>query len=215
MPISVTRRRPVLLGIAGGSGAGKSTVVREVVRALGPETASVIRHDAYYSDLRDLPLDERARANFDHPDSLETELLIRHLQTLLAGTPVDVPTYDFTIHVRTSHRRRVHPTPLVILDGILVLADPGLRALMDLRVFVHADAEARLGRRLERDTADRGRTPESVIEQFELTVRPMHDRYVEPSREHADMTIFEGGHNREAVERLVERLVGLMGSREQ
>lgn len=203
----------ILVGVAGGSGAGKTTVVREVVRALGSEAVSVIHHDAYYRDLSGLSFDDRIRTNFDHPDSLETELLTRHMRELLAGRVVEVPTYDFATHTRRVERRRVSPTPIVLLDGILVLADAHLRALMDLAVFVHADAEARLARRVRRDTEARGRSRESVVEQFHRTVRPMHDRYVEPSREHADLTILEGGHNRDAIERLVRRIESLLRAR--
>ncbi len=205
--------RSLVVAVAGGSGSGKSTVVREVVRLLGTDTVSVIQHDAYYRDLSHLPFRERARTNFDHPDSLETELLVRHVSRLVAGEVVEVPTYDFATHTRLEGSRRVPPSPLVVLDGILVLADAGLRSLLDYSVFVHAEPEERLARRIERDTRDRGRSPESVLEQFERFVRPMHDHWVEPSRAHADMTILEGGHNREAVGRLVRTLSGLLSPR--
>jgi len=206
-------RSSVLVGIGGGSGSGKTTVVQELVRSLGTATVSVIQHDAYYRDLSHAPFDERARTNFDHPDSLETELLARHLSELLGGRAVEVPTYDFAKHTRRAERRRVTPTPVIVIDGILVLADPALRALLDLSVFVHAAERDRLARRIARDTALRGRSPESVVEQFHATVRPMHDLFVEPSRAHADVTIPEGGHNLEAIRGLVRRVELLVSSR--
>jgi len=206
--------QPVILGVSGGSGSGKSTVVREVVRILGEETASVVRHDWYYRDLGQLTYDERSQINFDHPDSLETELLASHLRALISGEPVEVPTYDFTIHARAEATRRVDPTPLVILDGILVLANAELRGLMDYRVFVDTAPDVRLSRRVRRDTSERGRTAESVLDQYERTVRPMHLEFVEPSRRFADLTISEGGYNRVAVDLLVTKLRGLLSGLE-
>lgn len=200
----------MVVGVAGGSGSGKSTVVREVVRALEPGTVSVIQHDAYYRDLAHIPFEQRARTNFDHPDSLETELLLEHVQGLLSGRSVDVPAYDFATHTRLPQPRPVPPNPLVLLDGILVLADPRLRALMDLKVYVHTEVEVRLGRRIKRDVQKRGRSRASVLEQFDGTVQPMHDLFVEPSRAHADLTILEGGYNRSAVRSLVDRIRSLL-----
>lgn len=207
------RRGSILVGIAGGSGAGKTTVVQQVVWALGPEAVSVIQHDAYYRDLSDISFEERARTNFDHPDSLETELLTRHVRELLAGRPVHAPVYDFSSHTRRAEPRPIGPTPIILLDGILVLADASLRGLMDLAVFVHADVDVRLRRRVQRDTETRGRTRESVVDQFHRTVSPMHDRYVEPTRAHADMTILADGPNREAIDQLVNRLSSLVMAR--
>jgi uridine kinase len=197
--------RPVILGVAGGSGSGKSTVVREVVRALGDDTASVLRHDWYYRDLAHLPLADRVGVNFDHPDSLETELLRSHLQQLLAGVAIQAPVYDFSSHTRASGTVWVEPTRLIVLDGILVLAHAELRELMDLAVFLDTEPDVRLIRRIRRDTQNRGRTAESVVGQYEKTVRPMHLEFVEPSRRHADLTIHEGGHNRVAVELVITR----------
>jgi len=207
--------RPVVLGVAGGSGSGKSTVVQEVVRIVGEDETSVIHHDAYYRDLAHLTPEERAHVNFDHPDSLETELLAGHLAELLAGHPAEVPTYDFALHVRRPETRHVRPTRLVILDGILVLAHSALRDLMELKVFVDTDPDVRLIRRLRRDISERGRTPTSVIDQYEETVRPMHLEFVEPSRRHADMTIPEGGYNRVAVDLLVNQLTQLIERRSE
>ncbi len=195
----------MILGVAGGSGSGKSTVVREVVRALGDDTASVLRHDWYYRDLAHLPLADRVGVNFDHPDSLETELLRSHLQQLLAGVAIQAPVYDFSSHTRASGTVWVEPTRLIVLDGILVLAHAELRELMDLAVFVDTEPDVRLIRRIRRDTQNRGRTAKSVVGQYEKTVRPMHLEFVEPSRRHADLTIHEGGHNRVAVELVITR----------
>ena len=206
-------RRPVILGVAGGSGSGKSTVVREVVGILGQEAASVIRHDWYYRDLSHLTYEERSMVNFDHPDSLETELLAAHLGELLEGHGVDVPTYEFASHTRAQATLRIGPTPVVILDGILVLADSELRDLMDLSVFVDTEPDVRLMRRVRRDTVKRRRTAASVLDQYERTVRPMHLEFVEPSRRHADMTVPEGGYNSVAVDLLVTKVRGLVSER--
>ena len=205
--------RPVVMGVAGGSDSGKSTVVREVCRALPDDTASILHHDAYYRDLAHLTFEERVRVNFDHPDALETELMVAHVSALLQGRAVEIPTYDFSTHTRAAEVVPVHPTPLVILDGILVLADARLRELMDLRVFVDTDADVRLMRRLRRDVEERGRTAASVLDQYEATVRPMHLEFVEPSKRYADMVIPEGGYNRVAVDLLVTNLRDLMGGR--
>lgn len=205
--------RPVVLGVAGGSGSGKSTVVREIVRSLGAERVAVVPHDAYYRDLGHLPPGQRATVNFDHPESLETELLVAHVQALLEGFAVDVPTYDFARHTRAPEVRHLEPTPVVILDGILVLADARLRPLMDVKVFVDTDPDIRLIRRIRRDTRDRGRTVESVIRQYEESVRPMHQEFVEPSKRHADLLVPEGGYNRVAVDLVVRKVVDMLESR--
>ena len=203
--------RPVLIGVAGGSGSGKTTVVRRIIEALGgADDVAVIHHDAYYRDASALPPEERALINYDHPDSLETELLIRHLETLLGGEPVDVPVYDFTHHVRTDRTERVEPRPVVILDGILILWDPRLRELMDVRLFVDADADVRLARRLKRDVQDRGRSPQSVLDQYMETVRPMHLEFVEPSKRYADVILPRGGHNKVGVQMVVASVKGVI-----
>lgn len=201
----------VVLGVAGGSASGKSTVVREVVRRLHPEPASVLRHDAYYHDLSHLPLHERVHVNVDHPDSLETDLLVEHVQTLLRGSPVEVPVYDFASQTRSADRTVVHPAPIVVVEGILVLTDERLRAAMDLKVFVDVASEERLARRLRRDVAQRGRSVESVHAQHARTVQPMHERFVEPSRSHADLVVEEGGGNEVAIEAIVGRLRAMLG----
>ncbi len=200
----------VVLGIAGGSGSGKSTVVREVVRHLDPGVTTVIHHDAYYRDLSHLSPADRALVNFDHPDSLETDLLVTDLERLLAGARVQAPVYDFVVHTRRSETETLEPRPVLILDGVLVLADRRLRDLMDLKVFVDAEADVRLVRRLRRDLIERGRSAGSVLDQYEATVRPMHMAYVEPSKRYADLLVAEGGHNHEAVAAVVARVKHLL-----
>jgi uridine kinase len=202
--------RPVFLGIAGGSGCGKTTVVGALVSGLAPAEVSIVHHDAYYRDYAHLPPRERARINFDHPDSLETSLLVEHLEALRQGNSVEVPTYDFATHTRRRRTESIHPTPVVIVDGILVLADPDLRSLMDIRIFIDTDPDLRFIRRLQRDVDERGRTHESVVDQYLATVRPMHLEFVEPSKRYADVIVPEGGFNRVAVEMIVARLQGIL-----
>ena len=196
----------IILGVAGGSGSGKTTVVEELCRSLHPSPVSVIHHDSYYKDLIHLPLQERAEVNFDHPDALETSLLVEHLTRLRAGEAVDVPVYDFSTHTRTQKVRRVEATGVIIVDGILVLAEPRLRHLMDIKVFVDTDSDIRFIRRLRRDIRDRGRSLESVVDQYQSTVRPMHLAFVEGTRAFADIIIPEGGRNQVAIDLLVSRL---------
>ena len=197
--------RPILLGVAGGSGSGKTTVVRRIIEALGAAgDVAVIHHDSYYRDASGLAPDQRAVINYDHPDSLETELLIQHLEALLRGAPIDVPVYDFKNHVRTGETELVEPRPVVIVDGILILWDRALRDLMDVKIFVDADADVRLARRLRRDVQERGRNPESVLDQYMETVRPMHLEFVEPSKRYADVILPRGGHNRVGVQMVVD-----------
>ncbi len=208
------RRRPVVLGVAGGSGSGKTTVVRRLIDALGgDQDVAVLHHDSYYRDASHLPPEERREINYDHPDSLETELLIAHLETLLASSAVQVPVYDFANHVRTDRTAPVEPRPVIILDGILILWDRRLRELMDVKLFVDADADVRLGRRLRRDMEERGRSPDSVLAQYMKTVRPMHLEFVEPSKRYADVIIPRGGHNRVGVDMVVATVRSLAASR--
>lgn len=203
--------RPLLLGVAGGSGSGKTTVVRRIVEALGGvQDVTVVHHDSYYRDVSDRPPEERALINYDHPDSLETELLIRHLGTLLEGGSVAVPVYDFTNHIRKAATVRAEPRPVIILDGILILWDARLRELMDLKLFVDADADVRLARRLRRDTEERGRSAESVLDQYMETVRPMHLEFVEPSKRYADVILPRGGHNRVGIQMVVASVRGIL-----
>ncbi len=201
---------PIVIGVAGGSGSGKTTVVREIVRGLGRGQVTVIHHDSYYRDTGDMPLEERARINYDHPDSLETSLLVEHLHALMRGEAVAVPLYDFAHH---AHRRETGvalPRKVIIVDGILILWVKELRELMDIKVFVDADADVRFIRRLTRDMAQRGRSAESVVEQYTRTVRPMHLEFVEPSKRYADVIVPEGGFNHVAVDMLVTKIQSIL-----
>jgi uridine kinase len=195
-----------VIGVAGGSGSGKTTVVRRIVDSLGPEHVTLLDHDRYYRDRNDLRLEERAVLNYDHPDALETDLMVTHVRALKAGTPVAVPQYDFTRHARLAQTETFQPRRALIVEGILVFTDPALRDLMDIKVFVDTDSDTRFIRRLQRDVAQRGRTMESVIDQYQHTVKPMHLEFVEPSKRYADVIIPLGGHNTVAVDLLLTML---------
>ena len=197
---------PVVIGVAGGTGSGKTTVANAILRRLGDGKMSVLFHDAYYRDFVDLPKDVLDRKNFDHPDSLETELLIRHVKALKRGMVVEAPIYDFRLHRRAPETRRVEPLPVVLVEGILIFAEPELRKLFDVKIFVDTDADVRLIRRIRRDIAERGRSLDSVVEQYQTTVRPMHLEFVEPSKRYADLIVPEGGENAVAMEFLFARL---------
>ncbi len=205
------RATPLVIGIAGGSGSGKTTLARLILERVGRERITYLPHDAYYKDLRDLPHNQRMAVNFDHPNSLDTELLIEHVKSLLAGQGVDLPVYDFKTHTRTDQFQRVEPRPVVMVEGILIFADRVLRELLEVKVFVDTDSDIRLIRRLERDIRERGRTTEIVIHQYLTTVRPMHLEFVEPSKRYADVIIPEGGLNEVAMEMVVARLESLLG----
>jgi len=191
-------RRPLVIGIAGGSGSGKTTIAQTVQESVGPRSAALIAHDAYYRDQEHLSFEERTRINYDHPDSLENELLAEHLRSLRSGQAIDRPVYDFTTHTRTGDTVRVEPQAVVLVEGILVLAEPELRELFDLRIYIDTDADLRLMRRMQRDIVERGRTIDSVMHQYEKTVRPMHLQFVEPSKRYADIIVPEG-YNPRAV----------------
>ncbi len=201
---------PIVIGVAGGTGSGKTTVAHEILRRVGAEHVAYIPHDAYYRDLSHLPFEERVRVNFDHPDALETELLIEHLYALRAGQAVEIPVYDFTTHARTKETRRVGPAPVILVEGILVFTEPALRALLDVKLYVDTDADVRFIRRLRRDIEDRGRSVESVCEQYLSTVRPMHMEFVEPSKRYADVIIPEGGFNEVAIAMVAARIRALL-----
>jgi uridine kinase len=204
-----TSQLPVVIGVAGGSGSGKTTVVRKIMEALGDEHVSVLDHDRYYRDHLDLRLEERAGLNFDHPDSLETSLLVEHVKSLRQGQPAQVPVYDFTRHVRRAETQQIDPRPALIVEGILVFAEPKLRELMDVKIYVDADDDTRFIRRLQRDMRERGRTMESVIDQYLTTVKPMHLEFVEPAKRYADIIVPQGGHNEIAVGMLMSLIRGL------
>ena len=197
------RPAPLIVGVAGGSGSGKTTVVRRMIESIGDDQVTVLEHDRYYRDRNDLRLEERASLNYDHPDSLETDLLVGHLRELRAGRSVQVPEYDFARHARQAETATVPPRKAIIVEGILIFTDAALRALMDVKVFVDADADTRFIRRLQRDIAERGRTVASVIEQYLGTVKPMHLEFVEPSKRYADIIIPVGGHNTVAIDMLL------------
>jgi uridine kinase len=193
---------PLIVGVVGGSGSGKTTVAHAIAESV-EGGAMVLDQDAYYRDLAHLTLEERRRINFDHPDSIDTELFVAHLEALAAGEPVDKPTYDFAAHTRAAERVRIEPGPVVVVDGILLFVDPRLRRMFDLRIYVDVADDVRFIRRLLRDLTERGRSLESVIEQYLDTVRPMHLEFVEPSRRHADVIIPEGGQNRVGIEMIL------------
>jgi uridine kinase len=198
--------KPLIIGVAGGTGSGKTTVVREIIRNIGRTHVTVLHHDSYYRDVKELPFEERIKINYDHPDSLETSLLIRHIRQLKSGESVDVPVYDFSAHLRADETERMEPRKVIIVDGLLILWDRELRQLMDIKVFVDTDADLRFIRRLTRDIEERGRSAESVIDQYLTTVRPMHLEFVEPSKRYADIIIPQGGHNLVGVDILLTKI---------
>jgi len=184
--------KPFVLGMAGGSGSGKTTIAASVVEQIGPDRVALIPHDAYYRHRPDLTYEQRVKVNYDHPDSLETHLMVQDVSDLLLGVTIQRPVYDFANHLRAEETVTIEPRPVVMLEGILVLVEKELRDLMDLKIYVDTDADLRLMRRVERDVTERGRTLESVFAQYETTVRPMHLQFVEPSKRHADILIPEG-----------------------
>ena len=195
----------LVLGIAGGTGSGKTTIANKIVAAVAPR-AILIDHDAYYRDLRHLPFEERQAVNFDHPDALENDLLGQHLSALRRGEAVEKPTYDFKNHVRLAETIRLDPAPVIVVEGILTLALQELRALFDIKIFVDTAPDIRLIRRVRRDLEQRGRSFSDVRNQYYETVRPMHQAFVEPSKSHADVIIPEGGENRIAIDLVVGRI---------
>ncbi|MDL1910092.1 uridine kinase [Chloroflexi bacterium CFX6] len=200
----------LVIGIAGGSGSGKTTVAQEILQRVGPERIAFLQHDSYYKDLSGLPPAQKAEVNFDHPNSLETGLLIQHIASLRDGKPVEVPIYDFSTHSRTSQTFTVQPRGVILVEGILIFTEAALRDMFDIKIFVDTDSDIRFIRRLERDLAERGRTTESVIKQYQATVRPMHLEFVEPSKRYADVIIPEGGHNTAALDMVVARIEALL-----
>lgn len=207
---TMMQKIPLVIGIAGGSGSGKTTVAQEILKRVGTNKIAYLQHDSYYKDLTGLPPTQRTQINFDHPDSLENELLIEHIASLLDFQPVSVPIYDFATDRRTDQTFIVEPKKVIIVEGILIFTEPELRKLFDVKIFVDTDADIRFIRRLHRDITERSRTTEYVIQQYQATVRPMHLEFVEPSKRYADVIIPEGGHNIAALDMVVARIETLL-----
>lgn len=191
---------PVIIGVAGGTGAGKTTVVSHITDQIGNDQIVVLEHDSYYRNLKHLPFEERKNQNFDHPSALETDLMVRHIEALAEGKSVEIPIYDFSRHVRKNETETVHPKKVILIDGILIFTEKKLRELMDIKLYVDADDDIRLLRRIRRDIVERDRKLKGVLQQYEKFVRPMHLEFVEPSKRYADIIIPRGGHNEVALE---------------
>lgn len=202
---------PLILGVAGGSGSGKTTVARAILETVGPDRITLIQQDSYYRDVDWCSEAELLAHNFDHPSAIDSDLMVSHLHALKAGHAVEVPIYDFVRHRRTARTRRVEPQPVVVLEGILIFVEPALRDLLDFKVYVDTDPDIRLIRRLGRDMSERGRTVQDVLRQYLETVRPMHLEFVEPSKRWADVIIPEGGENRVALEMVIARVEKILG----
>ena len=202
----------LIIGIAGGTGSGKTTVVRRIIDSLPKEEVAVIPQDCYYHDNKHIPLEERLKMNYDEPAAIEWPLLCKHLQMLKEGKEIEMPTYDFITCSRLKKTINVKPREVVVVEGILVLADKPLRDMMDVRVFVDADADERLIRVIHRDCIERGRTPQMVIDRYSETLKPMHELYIEPSKRYADLIVPQGGHNRVAVKLLTDYIRSLLPS---
>jgi uridine kinase len=209
------RTTPLVIGIAGGSGSGKTTVASVILQRVGAHNLAYLPHDAYYKDLSDLSPAQRAAVNFDHPHSLDNQLLIQHVKDLIDGRGIDLPIYDFKIHARTQKTIRIDPQMVIVVEGILIFAEPELRELFDVKIFVDTDPDIRFIRRLKRDILERGRSTESVIQQYLSTVRPMHLEFVEPSKRYADVIIPEGGLNVVAMDMVVARIQALLHNEKQ
>ena len=209
-----TDSRAVLIGLAGGTGSGKTSIAKAIMRDIGNDDVVVLEQDSYYHNLAHLPLEERARINFDHPDSIDFRRMFEDLDALLRMAPVELPLYDYTTHTRREETRRISGHRLVILEGILVLSDQAVRELMDIKIYVDTPADVRFIRRMMRDIKERERTFDSVVDQYYATVRPMHDQFVEPTKRFADIIIPEGGHNRVAIDLLKTKISSLLDLRE-
>lgn len=207
--------RPVTIGVAGGTGSGKTTVSNQLLERVGGKHIAYLPHDAYYKELDQLSEEERTRINFDHPDSLDTSLMIEHVKLLQQYVPVKIPVYDFTRHIRTEETVPVGPQPIILVEGILIFAERDLRELFDIKIFVDTAADIRFIRRLRRDIDERGRDMNSVIEQYLKTVRPMHLKFVEPTKRYADVIIPEGGYNFVAVDMIADRIRNMMTERSE
>jgi len=203
-------KHSLVIGIAGGTGSGKTTVANAILEKVGEKKVSYLPHDAYYKDLRNLPPVQRENVNFDHPNSLESSLMKTHIEQLKAGQEIKLPIYDFTTHTRTDKTIDIPSNPIILVEGILIFVDPELRKLFDVKLFVDTDPDIRLIRRIQRDITERGRKVESVLHQYQETVRPMHLEFVEPSKRYADIIIPEGGHNVVALEMVIARIESLL-----
>ncbi len=195
----------MVIGIAGGTGSGKSTITRRLKECFGDDVA-ILYHDNYYKAHHDMPFEEREKLNYDHPDSLDTYLLVKALQDLRSGHAVDCPVYDFSIHDRSEDTLRIEPARVILVEGILILSDPFLRKQLDIKIFVDTDADVRILRRVERDMKERGRSLDGIVSQYLATVKPMHELYVEPSKKYADVIIPVGGYNQVALDMVIERV---------
>lgn len=196
----------ILIGIAGGTGSGKTTLANELINSFGQDEVSILRHDNYYKRHDDMCYEERSKLNYDHPDAFDTELLCEHIRELKAGRSIQMPVYDYSVYNRSEETIEVRPAPVIVLEGILIFAETSLCELMDIKVFVDTDADVRILRRIVRDVKERGRSLDSVISQYLTTVKPMHEQFVEPSKRRADIIIPEGGENLVALEMLIQRV---------
>jgi len=201
----------MIIGISGGTGSGKTTVAKRIISTIGEANAVYLQQDSYYLNLGDMPLDSRRHVNFDHPDALDNVLLLNHLEALKAGECIERPVYDFVTHARKAETVRLEPLPVIIVEGILIFFDSRMRRLMDVKIFVDCDADVRFIRRLDRDLRERGRTVESVVEQYITTVRPMHLQFVEPSKRYADVILPEGGFNEAGIDLIIGKIRSVLG----
>ena len=207
--------KPVIIGVTGGSGSGKTTVSRAIFEQLHGHSLLILQEDSYYNDQSDMPFEERIKTNYDHPNAFDTELLVKQLKDLLDWKTIEKPIYDYTEHTRSSEVEKVEPKEVIILEGILVLNDPALRDLMDIKIFVDTDDDIRIIRRIQRDIEERGRSLQSVIDQYKSTVKPMYHQFIEPTKRYADIIVPEGGENQVAIDLLVTKVRDILRKREK